>query len=396
MVDMFARGKGDDSLPLHGLLDSQDASPNSSELLIETVLNMGDILFIPAGRLGKCCSPSFLLNVLPILSYQMIIPLLAGSFSTKAFPHTTSTAHVSDDTPDATSVHLTFNIDTHVWQLDYLSARQLALRRACVLDTALGQTKDTDNRYEGRANELPAMVRNELFSSFPMGLLDDNEAAIAMQEKVASELKRISLLVDEETGSKVEDQVWDETVARLRQHGMELLETHRDMYLAAITEGRAREAEDAMTAHLDDPVKKIMSPERMQRLSLFRVKEYYDQMAASIKSLGEWSYSGKPQASNAGSSAKTTLPENWAFTLPVKVGDEVEADLGGAFFDATVARVAGNKYDVRFFDGDMETGLDRSMLKLKTPPPMGEDEVDTSKLTPKQLKRWKKEQEKKK
>ena len=28
----------------------------------------------------------------------------------------------------------------------------------------------------------------------------------------------------------------------------------------------------------------------------------------------------------------------------------MEADLGGAFFDATVTRVAGNKYDVQFVD----------------------------------------------
>ena len=139
-----------------------------------------------------------------------------------------------------------------------------------------------------------------------------------------------------------------------------------------------------------------MTPERMQRMSLFRVKKYYEQIDASKKSLLEWSYMGKKAES--GGSAAPSLPADWAFTLPIKVGDQVEADLGGAFFDATVIRVAGNQYDVQFFDGDQEKGLDRAMLKLKSPPVMGgdDDDVDTSNMTPKQLKRWRKEQEKKK
>jgi hypothetical protein len=77
--------------------------------------------------------------------------------------------------------------------------------------------------------------------------------------------------------------------------------------------------------------------------------------------------------------------------LQVKVGDAVEADLGGAFFPATVTKILpGNKFDVQFFDGDQENGLDRSMIKLLKPPNHGND--DTSNMTPKQLKRWKKAQ----
>ncbi len=79
--------------------------------------------------------------------------------------------------------------------------------------------------------------------------------------------------------------------------------------------------------------------------------------------------------------------------MPVKVGDVFDADLGGAYFPATVTRASGNTYDVLFFDGDRDEGLDRSMIKLLNPPVLVE-EVDTSAMTPKQLKRWKKEQEK--
>jgi hypothetical protein len=365
MADIFARGKGDDMLPLHILLDR--SAPGSSELLLETVLHMGDVLFIPA-----------------------------------AFPHTTNTANTGDAgellEDDATSVHLTFNIDTHIWELDYLSARRLALKRSGVQDTVLGQTKESDNRYEGKVNQLPPQVRQDLFQALPMGLLEDNSVALELLKDATAELKRISVAVDQETASAVDSTVWEDTLIRLREQGMELLETHRDMYLAALQEGKTREAEDAMTAHLTDSSKRVMTAERMQRLSLFRVKKFYEKIDSSKRSLRDWSYSAKSTAEQQGTvpSGASALPADWAFTLPVKVGDQVEADLGGAFFDATVKRVAGDKYDVLFFDGDRDT-LTRSMIKLKTPPSVGDEgDVDTSRMTPKQLKRWRKEQGKKK
>ena len=305
-------------------------------------------------------------------------------FLPAAFPHTTDTA--TDETTE-TSIHLTFGIDTHIWDLDYLSARRFALRRAGVTDTALGQVKDEDNRYVGAANEVPPEVRVDLFDALPLGLLDDNAHGEALLDKTSAELERISRAVDSETASAVDPSIWKETVARVRQEGMELLEIHRDMFLSAIEEGRTREAEDAMTAHLDGPQK--LTAERIARLSCFRVKDYFDKIDVSMKAMLEWSHAGKKAIGN-----KATLPENWAFSLSVKVGDQVEADLGGAFFPATVTRVVGDKYDVAFFDGDKESGLERSMLKLVTPPAVKEE--DTSKMTAKQLKRWKKQQEKKK
>jgi hypothetical protein len=386
-ADIFARGKGDDNLPLFTLEEG-------GRLLLETTLHMGDVLFIPA-----------------------------------AFPHTTSTSTAAidtttttttlvdaDDDDDATSIHLTFNIDTHIWGLDYLSARRLALRRARVQDTALGQVREEDNRYVGKANELPLEIRQELFAELPLGFLDDDAATASAEEEggassvsvedVTAELMRISKRVDPETFVLVNESVWRETVERVRQQGMELFEIHRDMYLAAIEEGRLREAEDAMTAHLDKDKsstgsRRTMTPERMQRLSLFRVQRYYEKITESKAALVKWSFEGKPTAS---STVKTILlPEDWAFTMPIKVGDKVEADLGGAFFPATVTRViiaAGSNtaYEVEFFDGDKESGLERGLLKLTTPPNehlTEEEVVDTSSMTPKQLKRWKKQQEKK-
>jgi len=371
-ADVFARGKGADSLPLHVL-----EAIEGDNLLLETDLNPGDVLFVPAG-----------------------------------FPHTTGTVHEEEDDSidndsenDKTSLHLTFNIDTHVWELDYLNARRLALRRANIADSALGQSRDEDNVYVGRVNELPADLHRDLLAELPLGFLSDDESGSisdnASVDAITKKLKDLSAAVDSETFNAVDDSVWKETAEELRSKGKELLEIHRDMYLAAMEEGRTRKAEDAMTAHLEkDGQKRAMTQERMQRLSLFRVQRYYEQINAVKAALLQWSYDGKTNASSSGDNTKPALPDNWAFVLPVKVGDQVEADLGGAFFPATITRVLpnGKGYDVQFFDGDQESGMDRELIKLLKPPELagGEDDVDTSKMTPKQLKRWKKAQKKNK
>ena len=113
-----------------------------------------------------------------------------------------------------------------------------------------------------------------------------------------------------------------------------------------------------------------MSPERMQRLSLFRVKRFYDLINDSKQRLKEWSLCGVADASqsNDDNNDATSLSSDWAFTMPVSVGDQVEADLGGAFFPAAITRASGGTYDVAFFDGDRETGLTRRQIKLLSPP----------------------------
>mmetsp|Transcript_3786 Transcript_3786/g.9925 ORF Transcript_3786/g.9925 Transcript_3786/m.9925 type:complete len:692 (+) Transcript_3786:80-2155(+) len=365
-ADVFARGKGTDNLPLHVLESMED------NLLLETDLNPGDVLFVPAG-----------------------------------LPHTTATAHQDQDENgtdenDKTSVHLTFNIDTHIWELDYLNARRLALRRANVIDTALGQSRDEDNVYVGKVNELPDDIHRGLLTELPLGFLGpESTSESASVDTITTRLKELSQAVDPKTFQAVEDSIWRDTVEELQSKGNELLEIHRDMYLAALEEGRTRKAEDMMTAHLGNQ-KRVMTPERIQRLSLFRVEKFFKQIDAVKANLLQWSYDGE-KSDGASESSAPALPDNWAFVLPVKVGDQVDADLGGAFFSATVTRVlpGGRGYDVQYFDGDRDTGLDRSMIKLLTPPDLsesgsGDDDVDTSQMTPKQLKRWKKAQKKKK
>ena len=326
-------------------------------------------------------------------------------FIPAGFPHTTDTVNTSDgdgeehSDDEQTSIHLTFNLDTHVWDLDYLSMRRLALKRAGVADPTLEQTRDEDNKYVGKVNTLQKDVREGLLEALPLGMLEDDETAQSMIDEVTSELARISHEVDESSAKLAEaysSDIWKDTVERVRSQGVDLFDIHRDMYLAAIEEGEIRKTEADMTAHLEEASPAPMTPERMQRLSLFRVQRFFEKIAESKEALSAWSKEGK--ATSEGSADE--LPTNWEFTLPVKLGDKVEANFGGAWFPATITKV-GATYDVQFFDGDSEAGLDRSLLKLLTPPPKVNGDgtvingVDTSNMTKKELKRFLKKQKKK-
>ena len=94
MPSQFARGKGDDDLPAFSLEPDYGC-----ELLVDVTLEEGDVLFVPA-----------------------------------AFPHTTSTAQEGST---ETSIHMTFGLDHHIWELDYVALREYALRRAGVKYTML-------------------------------------------------------------------------------------------------------------------------------------------------------------------------------------------------------------------------------------------------------------------
>ena len=362
-ADVYARGKGDDSLPLYSLEEGNFGC----QKLLDVVTEAGDVLFIPA-----------------------------------AFPHTTDTVtDLEVGTPQSTSIHLTFNFDTHVWDLNYLSARRLALKRAGIKDTALGQDGDEDNRYVGNVNQLPKDIRSDIMENLPLTFLDEQNSESTI-DHVTSELQRISEAVDKETFDQVPAEIWRETIEKIRVQGIELLDIHRDMYLAAIDEGRERKAEEAMTAHLTGDAlarARALTPEKMQRLSLFRVQKFFEKINEAKITLTEWS--NENNEGDSSSSNNDGLPENWEFTLPLKVGDQVEADLGGALFPATVTQVSGDSYNVKFFDGDVMNGLERSLIKLLVPPSSsssssgGDGEEPPPGLTKKELKRWKKKQEKK-
>jgi len=368
-ADPFARGKGDDSLPLHTLLEGKEGRLGT-ELLMDVITREGDILFIPAG-----------------------------------FPHTTDTVEETEDTADYdTSIHLTFNIDTHVWNLNNLSVRNTAIRRSGMVDLLAPPklfNEEVTNLYVGKVNQLPSDIRSQLIDALPLKFLDmspnDNSDIVKDLEKLSS---KVNEATDDNT--ELSSDSLQEALEQIHSYGLSILDIHRDMYLAAVEEGRLRKAEAAMTAHMKDSSSKtvMMTPEKMQRLSLFRVRPFFEQIDAKKKELEQWCLSGSvasDSSSTAGTSgqAQTQLDPDWMFTAPLKVGDQVEADLGGAFFEAKIAQIVGDSYNVVFFDGDKDT-LARNQIKLLTPPSADSDEIDTTGLTKKEIKKLRKKMEKKK
>jgi hypothetical protein len=370
-ADPFARGKGADSLPLHTLLEGKEGRLKS-ELLIDVITREGDVLFIPAG-----------------------------------FPHTTDTVEETADADYDASIHLTFNIDTHVWGFDFLSVRNAALRRIGVKDVLAPQsfyaTNSETNIYTGKVNQLPSNVRSLLMDALPLEFLDispdDNTSTV---DAIVNQLEKLCSVVNESSvdSAAIPSQSLAEALKRIHSYGTSILEIHRDMYLAAVEEGRLRKAEAAMTSHIKDSSSSTsarLTPEQIQRLSLFRVRPFFQKIDAVKKELDHWCLSGGTSASSISDpyGEDSSLDPNWQFSAPLQVGDECEAELGGAFFPAKVSQVVGDKYGVHFFDGDRADGLERDQIKLLKPPSPEKDEIDTTGLTKKELKRLQKKMEKK-
>uniref|UniRef100_A0A6U5M4H6 Bifunctional lysine-specific demethylase and histidyl-hydroxylase n=1 Tax=Corethron hystrix TaxID=216773 RepID=A0A6U5M4H6_9STRA len=357
-ADPYARGKGNDDLPSHRLKNE------GGRLLLSVDVEAGDVLFIPAG-----------------------------------FPHTTSTEGccTDDDVKEVTSIHLTFNVETHVWDLNYLSLRRTALKRARVNDVLELQRSGANEieAYVGPVNSLPPLLREGLMTNLPLDFLRVDAVGGECAAAVAERLAELSTQVDSNSAQMVPESTWMEAVNVVRTQGKELLEVHRDMYLAAIEEGEVRASERDMTDHIrDGDALPRMTQEQMGRLSLFRVPTFYDKIDQIKKVLSEWCSAG--YLIQSGGDNSMDLPEDWATSLPLKVGDEVEAYLGGAYFDATVTSIKGTLYDVMYFDGDVGKELARAEIRLLKPPPKDGGSiingVDTSKMTKKELKKWKKKQ----
>eukprot|EP00592_Proboscia_alata_P028665 CAMPEP_0194444614 /NCGR_PEP_ID=MMETSP0176-20130528/127379_1 /TAXON_ID=216777 /ORGANISM="Proboscia alata, Strain PI-D3" /LENGTH=805 /DNA_ID=CAMNT_0039271037 /DNA_START=151 /DNA_END=2569 /DNA_ORIENTATION=- len=406
MADVFARGKMEDHLSVYDLEERYGC-----ELLLDTVLEAGDVLFVPAG-----------------------------------FPHTTSTdsgtsgssgtaTTTSRNNDEDTSIHLTFNFDTHVWELDYVSLRMMAYIRANVYDVML-DSPGADNKYTGLVNtELSQNVRTRLLDALPFDFLSlDNDTSEKMVQHVTQTVMELSHEIHPESASLIPPEIWEESTRRLLQYGNDILEIHRDMYLIAIEEGQYRHSEPTIFAGMEDTdvtetdpgayleryetsIVKSMTQARIQRMSLFRVPMFYDKVDETKLILqSNWGpapgMEDNSDGGGGGGAETQALPADWKTSWPLNIGDEVEADLGGAFFEARVTRIQNdqNTYDVQFFDGDDMDGLSRDMILLKKIPVLevastsggggtasGDDlgGIDTTGMTKKEIKRLMKKNKKK-
>jgi Cupin superfamily protein len=333
IADPFARGKGADDLPLQTLEDS------GSKLIFEATLKPGDVLFVPS-----------------------------------RFPHTTDTLSCYKDDPekhfdvDDWSIHLTVGLDSHVWSMNYLSMRRMGLLKFGLLDVLAHNENDTDMDVDLKytcmkvVNNLSQELREHLFSSinagdlFVMGATKGTEALIHLSpttEKLANELFMLNKRVNAEVDAENKDvttlnlEQCGAIVAKFCTVGQDILNTHREMYVAAVEEEQVRRTEAAWVA--DDN----MTKGQVDRLGIFRVPKFFERLDFCRNDLQEWAterYYNDPE-------------------LPIIMnGDQIEVNLQGLMngpwspAKVVMARSDG-LFDIQFFDGVLKRGVARHAIK---------------------------------
>jgi hypothetical protein len=345
-LDPFTRGKGNDDLPL-SLLES-----SGSKLLLEVTLDPGDILFVPA-----------------------------------RFPHTTDTLSCYQHEPNKIfcqqdwSIHLTVGLDSHVWSMNYLSMRRLGLRRFSMkdgLNVNVNDDNDDDSSYIGRANSmLREELREALFSSVDSSMLSasasvfdniDADVDVDMNmEKVAMDL----FLLNEQVNNALRGS--DEidfgslslaqcilVVTQFRDTGQTVFDTHRKMYTSAIAEEQTRTSrgwsvpDDAFTP---------MSREQIDRLSIFRVPFYFEQLDVIRDELRTWANNSGSDSDSVGNNG----PGAWSASQSILRGDQVEEvnanGIGWSPSSKVIDSRADGLFDLQQFDGTVKKGVRRQDLK---------------------------------
>ena len=284
--------------------------------------------------------------------------------------------YVSDEKERKSSIHLTLGLDTHVWAMNYMSMRTLALRRFGIHDVLKSNDSkvDPDRNMDmcvGKVNQLSLDLREGLFSS-----LDNtcNEVLLLDQNGASSRILATNLLefheranlecgwVDADTkyNSLTLDQCL-ETVTHFQNIWKKIEVSHEDMYIAALEEEKKRNIEGGSWAM---NVGDIMVKERADRLSIFRVPVYFEQLDKLREELRAW--------------GDCKLTPRGVPSLPVILnGDQVEANLrsiGGAgnvyagvkssWSSAKVMKVRSDGlFNLQLFDGTVEEGVDRRDIK---------------------------------
>ncbi len=332
-TDPFCRGKGDDKLSVSMLSDE------ASELLLDVTLLPGDVLYLPA-----------------------------------RFPHTTDTlnCYQDDDHQSDThtcseekkeSIHLTLGLDTHVWDMNYMSMRTLALRRFGLHDILLDSTNYTNNnddmnKYKGMVNQLSCDLREGLLSSLDMSRIDETTH---MANNLAAYNDRVN--VECATDTKLTLDQCLETVIHFNSIWDKIEITHNDMYTAAIQEERTRKMENGgWRLNVGD----TMTEKRANRLSIFRVPIFFEQLDNLRQEHQTWGETR--QMSND----ETSMPNLFE-------GDQVEANLldtnvcnsvvmaaeeNISWSFAKVIKVRDDgQFNLQLFDGTVKNGVGRHNIK---------------------------------
>jgi hypothetical protein len=222
MADPLARGKGDDLLSL----DEMGAP------LLETRLEPGDVLYVPAG-----------------------------------YPHTTHTQPLPGgyDGPAATdSVHMTLGVDTHIWGLSVLGALQGALARAKLAEMPTPTKLPADTYWELMRvpRSLGYLSEHATPDAGPALTAHELAAACAMAEPA-----RWAGMSEGEIGERLGAEAVHEQLAR---HCQQLVQIQRELYAEAME---------------DDGSSSVPG---MPRVTLMRVKPHMDKIEQAMEKHLGW------------------------------------------------------------------------------------------------------------
>ena len=258
----------------------------------------------------------------------------------------------------SSSIHLTVGLDSHVWSMNYMSMRSLGLRRfgkQDILTSTNNPYVDDMDPCAGKVNQLSEELREGLFSSVDDTLIsaEDNISAKVLEDgvkRVAMNLLALNERVNIESSCDNTLSLTQcvEVVEHFRGIAQKILNTHKDMYVAAVQEEDIRVSEEGEWVIGD-----TMTKDRSDRLSIFRVPIYFEQLDEYRDELRTWGMTGGRLGA-------------WAATQNIVNGDQVEANLDDSvsWLSAKVveARLDG-LFDLQLFDGRVAKGVKRDAMK---------------------------------
>lgn len=260
--DPLARGKADDRLELSEL----------GRPLLELDLCPGDTLYIPA-----------------------------------AFPHTTSTAEGGAAGRSEPSVHLTLNVDSHIWALTYDGARRVALARAREADGVRMRGLPL-SQYLSWQDTLPVGFRARLARrAGEGGEAEERAAAALLSRELAGRLWGAQPERWQSTEAAAAALGLDACAERMALHARELLDVQRRLYL-------------------DGALELTPTP---HGVSLFRVRPYLDELEATMAALSAWA--GLAPGALASDGAEAAAPGAGAGQAGAKAGKAKGGGKKGGF-----------------------------------------------------------------
>ena len=257
-LDPFARGKGTDLM-----------APPKSDLLIDTVMEPGQVLYIPAG-----------------------------------FPHETDTLLQGESAPKGAekaaaaaqpSVHLTVGIDTHLWGLSYAKLREIAAGRSSPPPEAAMAMEAA-----AATEHLPMPAWSQLHTPLPLGFLaaeklaplleikgcvENAEAEAALVSAMAAEARVRFATASGASDSRVESRAeeGDSLLAscrRILQHHREVLRLQAGMYRRTLAA--------SLVASSSLRLEEMPPSARDRKAAIADLMEDFDRLDLAMANLDAW------------------------------------------------------------------------------------------------------------